>query len=428
MKFNRIMLGIITSLALVSHVKANEAVQNSPLEGEIRTSPIIRPAPSYLYNFNLISNYGNLTDKWTHISGSSDVTEEPIENISFNALGFGSNINTREHTIGLDKRLIPSLDTNTTYELSYGYKFNNTCQDSKIAATARFYDESDNLIYTSSELSRQVPNDCEDESEQETWKLAALPFQIPSENLESGIKPSKVTIELTVKNGSDIERVLLSDMGFRVVKNLASHNLAHYGIFDENGMYIGQESYRKKSSNELVSTSFHIEQENKNYTFRLPPLASGITIPELADDYTPRRGDIPKREGSYLDASDSFVSFAFTNVLPGDLNNISVEVCPTRVTEISEYKVISDRCEEITENDIINRILIPEDNAELVIYETSTSKIGWAATIRGDGDKQGLIIRVKKNESSSSNDLNFHFLGGMQNYFNSHRNYTLYKN
>ena len=181
------------------------------------------------------------------------------------------------------------------------------------------------------------------------------------------------------------------------------------------------------SSNELVSTSFHIEQENKDYTFRLPPLASGITIPEL-DGYTPYRLDIPKREGSYLDASDSFVSFALTNILPGDLNNISVEVCPTRETEISEYKIISDRCEEITENDIINRILIPEENAELVIYETSTSKIGWAATIRGDGDKQGFIIRTKKNDSSSSNDLNFHFLGGMQNYFNSHRNYELYKN
>ena len=402
-----------------------EITQNQYLEGMV-LSQGFNTVPYAQYNYNLIENSGlqrntlPLLSKWSTMESSQSLTEIGLGEGQSAAFAFPYGQASAYQFFYLGDRTSVEIAPYQYYELSYAYQSSGSCADGQIAAKVFLYDESQSLIYSSPELKRDVQATCG--TQESTWQLATLPIQLPAGEATS---PQYVNVVIAADNQSEASNILLTDVGFRVVKNNGSLSLNTKGIFysgEETPSYVSQQAYANAEMTQHVSTTVTLEHKNHRYEFVLPSLKSGLQIPDLIGLNTVAR-QRQSINAPYMSVSESAILFAISNMTMVDEQDLNIEVCPAEVAEVDHYSVLESSCLNI------NRLPSVEKNhingQDLTLYTVPTTPLSWGKLIRGD--RQSLVLRIERSQHSQNDASVFHFLDSSQLYFNAHRTGIFYQ-
>ena len=182
-------------------------------------------------------------------------------------------------------------------------------------------------MYSSPELKRNIQATCD--TQESIWQLATLPIQLPA---SEAMIPKYVNVVIAADNQSEASNVLLTDVGFRVVKNSGSLSLNTKGIFysgEQTPSYVSQQAYANAEMTQHVSTTVTLEHKNHRYEFVLPSLKSGLQIPDLAGLNTVAHQQ-QSINAPYMSVSESAILFAISNMSMMDEQEARHRSVPSR--------------------------------------------------------------------------------------------------
>lgn len=402
-----------------------EITHNQYLEGMV-LSQGFNTVPYAQYNYNLIENSGlqrnilPLLSKWSSMESAQSITEVGLGEGQSAAFAFSHGQASAYQFFHLGDRTSVEIAPYQYYELSYAYQSSGSCANGQIAAKVFLYDESQSLIYSSPELKRNIQATCD--TQESIWQLATLPIQLPASEVAI---PKYVNVVIAADNQSEASNVLLTDVGFRVVKNSGSLSLNTKGIFysgEQTPSYVSQQAYANAEMTQHVSTTVTLEHKNHRYEFVLPSLKSGLQIPDLAGLNTVAHQQ-QSINAPYMSVSESAILFAISNMSMMDEQELAIEVCPAEVVQVDSYSVLESSCFNINQLESVEKNHI--NGQDLTIYKVPTTALSWSKLIRGD--KQSLVLRIERSQNSQNDTSVFHFLDSSQLYFNAHRTGIFYQ-